>query len=495
MALPTDACYVCLGARSFTVNTCTHAAHDACLLRASRFNIFTCGLCRQPVAALLPAGQQAIPLGPPPVLIGVGAGLMPPPPPPTSIPALRAPPDDALPTQTQTGTADVDIEFIQEGFSLSHARPFDVVARIKVGPLTGPSTSIDLVALLDVSGSMYGDKINMLKRSMLALLDELGPTDRLALVPFHSAATCTQPLKLMTDDQKALTGRYLASLKEGGGTNIGGALGWAEALLDQRVHRNSVAGVLLISDGRDENNFQSARAAGIANKYPVYSIGIGSDHDSNMLGGLARLGAGSFSYAESPEAIPGSIGRTVGILKTVVATNGTVFFGDDAKSVGMFFADMTKSYLFSWLAGMDSAEAGLSYRSLGGGTNRETHSLALGSVGFQTATNLIFIDSVRNRDRITKAIEVAGNLTLSGAKELLEHAKAEVAASISADMPETLHLLGQIDTVLAKLATRNDRATLENAYSLMATQTGGPLGETPSMVAAHQRMTEATQIL
>ena len=84
---------------------------------------------------------------------------------------------------------------------------------------------------------------------------------------------------------------------------------------------------------------------------------------------------------------------------------------------------------------------------------------------------------------------------MSGAKELLEHAKAEVAASISADMPETLHLLGQIDIVLAKLATRNDRAALENAYSLMATQTGGLLGETPSMVAAHQRMTEATQIL
>lgn len=46
--------------------------------------------------------------------------------------------------------------------------------------------SIDLVCVLDTSGSMSGYKLDNLKNTLLVLLDLLGENDRLSLVSFNS---------------------------------------------------------------------------------------------------------------------------------------------------------------------------------------------------------------------------------------------------------------------------------------------------------------------
>lgn len=47
---------------------------------------------------------------------------------------------------------------------------------------------IDLVTVLDVSGSMAGTKLALLKRAMSFVIQNLGPSDRLSVIAFSSAA-------------------------------------------------------------------------------------------------------------------------------------------------------------------------------------------------------------------------------------------------------------------------------------------------------------------
>ena len=59
--------------------------------------------------------------------------------------------------------------------------------------------SLDLVTVLDVSGSMAGYKLALLKQAMSFVIDRLGPGDRLSIVAFSCEARRILRLALMLD--------------------------------------------------------------------------------------------------------------------------------------------------------------------------------------------------------------------------------------------------------------------------------------------------------
>ncbi|URD79163.1 VWA domain containing CoxE-like protein [Musa troglodytarum] len=79
---------------------------------------------------------------------------------------------------------------------------------------------VDLVTVLDVSSSMAGTKLALLKRALSFLIQNLGPSDRLSVVAFSSTARRLIPLCRMSDSgrQKAL--QAVNSLVYSRGTNI-----------------------------------------------------------------------------------------------------------------------------------------------------------------------------------------------------------------------------------------------------------------------------------
>jgi Mg-chelatase subunit ChlD len=64
----------------------------------------------------------------------------------------------------------------------------------------GCRAPIDLVTVLDVSGSMSGMKLALLKRAMAFVISNLSPADRLSVVVFSSTAKRVFPLKRMAPD-------------------------------------------------------------------------------------------------------------------------------------------------------------------------------------------------------------------------------------------------------------------------------------------------------
>jgi len=109
--------------------------------------------------------------------------------------------------------------------------------------------SIDIVAVLDVSGSMSGEKISLVRKSMRRLIRNLGSQDRVALVTFDSRVSTVMQFHNLNEQNKTKAYDIISNLRAGTSTNLcGGVVEGVEQLLTNRV--NDVASILLFTDGQ-----------------------------------------------------------------------------------------------------------------------------------------------------------------------------------------------------------------------------------------------------
>ncbi|CAN1159439.1 E3 ubiquitin-protein ligase WAV3 [Linum perenne] len=142
---------------------------------------------------------------------------------------------------------------------------------------------IDLVAVLDVSGSMAGAKLLMLKRAMRLLISSLGSADRLSIVAFSSVPKRLLPLMRMATHGQRAARLVIDRLVCGQGSCVNEALRKAAKVLEDRREKNPVTTIMLLSDGQDErvqsnhryekSHMSSTRFAHI--EIPVHAFGFG----------------------------------------------------------------------------------------------------------------------------------------------------------------------------------------------------------------------------
>ncbi|XP_042495522.1 E3 ubiquitin-protein ligase WAV3-like [Macadamia integrifolia] len=157
-------------------------------------------------------------------------------------------------------------------------------------PLLDPSrrAPIDLVTVLDVSGSMTGAKLQMLKRAMRLVISSLASSDRLSIVAFSASTKRLLPLRRMTPQGQRSARHIIDRLVCGQGTSVGDALRKATKVLEDRRERNPVASIMLLSDSQDEqvstkvanrrcpsSQVSSTRFAHL--EIPVQSFGFGEN--------------------------------------------------------------------------------------------------------------------------------------------------------------------------------------------------------------------------
>ncbi|VAI25071.1 unnamed protein product [Triticum turgidum subsp. durum] len=110
---------------------------------------------------------------------------------------------------------------------------------------------LDLVTVLDVSGSMKGAKLALLKKAMGFVIQTLGPNDRLSVIAFSSTARRLFPLRQMNVNGRMQAMQAVNSLVDGGGTNISDGLKKGAKVIEHRRLKNSVCSIILLSDGQD----------------------------------------------------------------------------------------------------------------------------------------------------------------------------------------------------------------------------------------------------
>lgn len=237
---------------------------------------------------------------------------------------------------------------------------FAILVGVRAPPLLDDShhlvrAPIDLVTVLDASGSMSGSKLSLLKRAVKFVIQNLGPSDRLSIVVFSSSARRIFPLRRMSDRGREDATLAVDSLSSNGGTNIVEGLKKGVRVLDERRERNPVSSIILLSDGKDTynlrnvNHSQSQQSQTFTNSeqvseflkelpvsicpsngaetrdeprppmIPVHTFGFGADHDSASMHAISDSSGGTFSFIESVCIVQDAFARCIGGLLSVVA--------------------------------------------------------------------------------------------------------------------------------------------------------------------------------
>ncbi|XP_052186557.1 E3 ubiquitin-protein ligase WAV3-like isoform X2 [Diospyros lotus] len=195
---------------------------------------------------------------------------------------------------------------------------------------------VDLVTVLDASGSMSGTKLALLKRAMGFVIQHLGPSDRLSVIAFSSIARRLFPLRRMTDTGRLEALQAVNSLISNGGTNIAEGLKKGVRVMTDRKWKNPVGSIILLSDGQDTYNVSSIgqdrsqsnypsllpdsinRSDGTGLQVPVHAFGFGADHDSALMHSISERSGGTFSFIEAESVIQDAFAQCIGGLLSVV---------------------------------------------------------------------------------------------------------------------------------------------------------------------------------
>lgn len=156
-----------------------------------------------------------------------------------------------------------------------------VLLEITGGDSSNDRPGLDLVAVLDVSGSMAGEKLAKVKTAMLFVIKKLSPIDRLSVVTFAGDARRLCPLRQITEDSQKFLENLVNGLNADGATNITAGLQTGLKIInDRNLSGGRSVGIMLMSDGEQNRGGDAAQVP--VGKVPVHTFGFGVNHDPRV---------------------------------------------------------------------------------------------------------------------------------------------------------------------------------------------------------------------
>jgi len=182
----------------------------------------------------------------------------------------------------------------------------------------------DLTFVIDVSGSMSGEKIRQARAAGKQFLQSLGTADRFRLIDFSSdVRTFRDDFTYATRENIRAAERYLDDLEAQGSTNISGALDEALSVPHQS---GRLPIVLFLTDGlptvgeRDGDAIASSVAARRGSRR-VFTFGVGSDLNVALIEQLALEGRGTASFVRPDESVERAVGIVASRLTNPLVTD------------------------------------------------------------------------------------------------------------------------------------------------------------------------------
>lgn len=187
-----------------------------------------------------------------------------------------------------------------------------------------PRAPVNLALVIDRSGSMAGEKLRHARQAARRLVQQLTPSDRLAIVHYGSDVGAFHSAHVTPDTRVRMLG-FIDSLHDDGGTNIGAGLEEAHRQLMPSAREFRTSRVILLSDGQptegvvDEEGLRGVvrrlRAAGLS----LSAIGVGDDFNEDLMQSLAEHGAGAYAYLQDAAQLATIFQKDLQRASTVVA--------------------------------------------------------------------------------------------------------------------------------------------------------------------------------
>ncbi len=161
--------------------------------------------------------------------------------------------------------------------------------------------SVAMIVVLDKSGSMGGQKIELAKEATKAPLQLLKDEDRFGVVAFDY--NFYWPVRLQSVSNRTQIIQAISTIIAGGETNIYPAL--REAFIQLTGSSTEVKHVILLSDGRSlPDDFQGLTQKMAEAKITVSTVAVGNGADRELLANIATWGKGRTYYLEEPTNVP-----------------------------------------------------------------------------------------------------------------------------------------------------------------------------------------------
>lgn len=238
--------------------------------------------------------------------------------------------------------------------SSEKAQMLPVMVNLKTEELTSQQLDnrepIDLICVVDVSGSMSGEKVDLLKKTMLELEQFLSERDRLCIIEFNSNATRLTPLLRSTRINWKLFSEKISRLYASGGNTIPGGMDLAFKIIRERKEANPITSIFLLTDGIEPGaeNYVMQRITFRKMQdvnFTINTFGFGRDHDEKLLTAICKYKDGEFYFIDKLDTISECFASSLGGLMSIVAKDVDIKVNNVASgvlggvSVGKTFSD------------------------------------------------------------------------------------------------------------------------------------------------------------
>jgi Ca-activated chloride channel family protein len=161
--------------------------------------------------------------------------------------------------------------------------------------------SLGMVLVIDKSGSMGGEKIEMAKTAARSAAELLGNSDQLAVVAFDGDTYVVSEMQAASNKGRIIDD--ISRIEADGGTTMYPAMEKAFDILQETQAR--LKHVIILTDGiSSPGDFTGLAQAMAQARITLSTVAVGSDSDTSLLEEIAKTGQGRYYLTEDPAAIP-----------------------------------------------------------------------------------------------------------------------------------------------------------------------------------------------
>ena len=178
--------------------------------------------------------------------------------------------------------------------------------------------NVNLVMVLDVSGSMKGEKFGQVKQSAIEFVGHLGDNDRLAVIAFSDEPAIVVSIQSAGGHREQMVAA-INNLHADGNTSLFDTIAFASEFMAQTRHSGEINALVVLTDGQDT----------ASRKYTSANQAFGTV--------VQRSGASFYSVAYGDDA-------DLETMQTIAfATNG-IYYQGDLSTIGDIYAEMSAAF-------------------------------------------------------------------------------------------------------------------------------------------------------
>lgn len=182
---------------------------------------------------------------------------------------------------------------------------------------------VNLVMLLDVSGSMDGRKIENMREAAVQFVNQMGDDDSISIIAFSDELILLADHEQVGPTRSQITAA-IEALESGGDTALYDAIGSGAEIIAGTTSPETTNAMVVLTDGQDTYSFvyffgQELIDLAAANDTTVFTIAYGDDADADILSRLAFGANGNFYHGDEASIVSiydemsAAFGGTVGV--------------------------------------------------------------------------------------------------------------------------------------------------------------------------------------